>query len=694
MRRTRTHSSSDARRLPTLAVAADASRAGGEALEFIPFVPTVARDRRAARYLSAFAKQLVQHVGAHAKLEEIRLAALESAAELGPDEATEAKCCISLLVDLVEQGWVIRADGKRIEIAAGAAEGSPAQRKAKVQAGHHVGRNAQLTTPSVRRFISELERPRPFKGSWRSVFSLMRDGRQLADALDEAAALPVAARAAAVVGCVDPYVQTVTTDATCEFTGLRLIDIWRYFRHTWTTAYKSTPGRKMYFLIRDRAAECHPVIGIGALGSGIVQMSARDAWIGWTGNGVLKRMIEAPSAVWANWLHRSLEELISGRRTDDLLRQTRLRAKVLSAPDENAILRLQRLAVGARAAHRKTPQRGRHKEASGQRVANWRELSETHLFQAKRAESLAVLLAARLALREAGFLHPTRENLSRALSSKSARKAIETIVRQVKARHVGVDLMDITVCGAVAPYGPILGGKLVSLLMASPTVVQEYQSRYSKSASIIASAMAGVPVRRRPHLVLLGTTSLYNVAPSQYNRLKVPKTEFGGQDVDFEFLRIGETEGYGSHQFSQTTNELLERLIARSQDGRRVNSIFGEGVSPKFRRVRGALDSLGLDSDRLLQHGSSRAIYAVPLSTNFRDVLIGLSKRPKYILPESDDGTQLLIDFWRRRWLSPRILSSEVRSAVRVHGLSFPVTHGARVRLPDMGSDGPLFDQR
>src|SRR4051812_28501983 len=48
-----------------------------------------------------------------------------------------------------------------------------------------------------------------------------------------------------------------------EFTGLRLMDVWRYFRHTWTNQYTSVPGRTMVFLVRDRASENHPVIGIG-----------------------------------------------------------------------------------------------------------------------------------------------------------------------------------------------------------------------------------------------------------------------------------------------------------------------------------------------------------------------------------------------------------------------------------------------
>ena len=237
---------------------------GGEApqdgllVAHFPFTPAVMSERLVARQLLAVATKLAHCSGDQESIEDIRSSALAKAASLGPEFATEAKCCISLLADLAAQGWEVRVNGACIDIAAPDASGSQEQRKAQVRAGHHVGRDAQLATPPVRRFIAELERPRPFKGAWYSIFSVMGDGRELAALCDEVAALPEDQREAAVASCVEPYVQTVSTDAVCEITGLRLIDIWRYFRHTWTTAYKSTPGRKMYFLIRDRAAPCHP----------------------------------------------------------------------------------------------------------------------------------------------------------------------------------------------------------------------------------------------------------------------------------------------------------------------------------------------------------------------------------------------------------------------------------------------------
>src|SRR5690606_31873353 len=101
---------------------------------------------------------------------------------------------------------------------------------------------------------------------------------------------------------IDPYLSFVTEDARCELTGLRLQDIWRYFRHTWSNQYTSTPGRTMAMLVRDRAVPMHPVIGIAALGSPIVQIKERDTWIGWDAAAFLENVMAAPSAKLGEWL--------------------------------------------------------------------------------------------------------------------------------------------------------------------------------------------------------------------------------------------------------------------------------------------------------------------------------------------------------------------------------------------------------
>src|SRR5690606_31934869 len=134
-------------------------------------------------------------------------------------------------------------------------------------------------------------------------YSLMRDGRELADGLREARTHLNNGWADALSKLVDPYLQFVTSEnAACAFTGLRLMDVWRYFRHTWTNQYTSVPGRTMVFLLRDRAVDNHPVMGIGALSSPIMQILERDTWIGWHPEASLDRVRTAPTRELAKWL--------------------------------------------------------------------------------------------------------------------------------------------------------------------------------------------------------------------------------------------------------------------------------------------------------------------------------------------------------------------------------------------------------
>jgi hypothetical protein len=261
------------------------------------------------------------------------------------------------------------------------------------------------------------------------------------------------------------------------------------------------------------------------------------------------------------------------------------------------------------------------------------------------------------------------------------RNAIGQLVRLIKAKHVGIDMMDIVVCGAIAPYNVVLGGKLVCMLLGSPEVVKYYAAKYQKQPSIIASSMKGSPVRRPHNLVLLCTTSLYGVGSSQYNRVKVPAELLSGRPEDrLEYCKLGCSVGFGSFHFSQETLKWIKLLLGRKTN-RLVNSIFGEGVNPLMRKIREALDEVGLLSDKILWHGNERVVYAVPLARNFREVLLGIDKRPQYLIPQNDakEKTALLAEHWRTRWLASRINTEGIIDKVEEHTLARPIKHGARV---------------
>ncbi len=231
------------------------------------------------------------------------------------------------------------------------------------------------------------------------------------------------------------------------------------------------------------------------------------------------------------------------------------------------------------------------------------------------------------------------------------------MVEALKARRAGANLLEITTCGAVAPYGPILGGKLVALMMLSPQVGADYQAAYD-APSIISSQMLNRPVIRDNKLVYLGTTSLYAHGSSQYNRLKLPAKTIAPDQPELRYEPIGETTGFGTLQFSPETSRAIDQLVSASKAFKDVNSVFGEGTSPKLRKLKQGMRLIGFNPDRMLRHEQKRLIYAAPLASQSREWLLErATDLPSYLAnPEAfPDASEAIAEYWRKRWLAGRL---------------------------------------
>jgi len=604
------------------------------------------------------------------------------------EQGAALAAAMQVVSDLARQRWSVRvSDEQVVEVKLpGDTHLDHQGEKARVRAQELVKRDEQLRQPATRKFVKSMEHQRHYAGRFVSVFSLMRDGRELAEALRTTRDIPIADRAAALAEVINPYLQFVDDTKTCSHTGLRLQDIWRYFRHTWTNQYTSTPGRSMAFLVRDRAHEFHPVVGIGALGSPIVQIRERDFWIGWHPDAFIEHVNDSPSTEIAVWLQKTVNLAIGELFVDDFIAEGLIGRAELRAPADEAITRLTEYGEEQRKLHHRFARsqdlkRSVSREEGEDLDLHWQERAKTHLFRSKRALSLAEMLRARLVLNEHLSAAPSLDEVRALASTRQGRKAIKKILRKAKADRVGIAMADITVCGAVAPYNPILGGKLVSMLAASPEVVAAYQRKYRSQESEIASSMAGRPIIRPSSLVFLGTTSLYGVGSSQYNRVRVPASRLGGrEDERLEYLELGRSDAYGTSHFSTATVDALVSLVQQSNNGQRVNSIFGEGVSPKLRKIRDGLDELNLPTDALLRHGRHRIVYGIPLTRNLREYLLGMNSEPEYLFElGGEDATRSIAQWWTERWLTKRIDRDEVLEQVAINTMVRPIRHGARV---------------
>lgn len=603
-----------------------------------------------------------------------------------------------VVADLIDQGWLLKVNRKERLLAQRPADTDEEVRTHK-RRRYQAARDAQLRQPATRTFIERMERGVLTATGRHSIFSLMRDGRHLQCEIEGALAGTSGKK---IEELVRPYIQFVSSSGTCALTGLALQDIWRYFRHTWSNPYESVPGRSMLFLVRDSGAPNHPVMGIGAVSSAAVQLDARDRFIGWLGEDVIKRCQESPNPEYADWALSTIDDALKGLYRQDFLERGLLPAKLPKKIPEGVIAKLLKLALKSRDEHYSRADTKLNKaggDAAGVTAADWQRYARSPLFTHKRAKEIASLLETRNTLNTAFGEVSKTKRMEALLASSAGRNAFLKVVRLARSQTVGTEIADLTVCGAVPPYNALLGGKLVAMLATSPEVVLEYRRRYERLPSIIASSMAGKAVIRPANLAFIGTTSLYGERPNQYDRTSYPCEIVGGpkgETVRYRYLTGSEktrTSGVGTFQFGRDTKIAIETFMSSTTNGKRVNNVFGEGTSPKLRSLRDGLNALGFGSEEMLEHGIEKVVYGATLVSNTARYLLRLDSTPDYLfsLKEAEASTAQIARHWFERWVSPRIGRPETREKLLPHNLVRPIRHGARVRLPEHDLDQLAF---
>jgi hypothetical protein len=519
----------------------------------------------------------------------------------------------------------------------------------------------------------------PVKG--RSITTLIADGPQLAADLHQARQIDDEARRLnALSQLVQPYLQLVEENARCPHTGLLLKNIWRYFRLTWASPVYTTPGRSMFYLVRDAARPFHPVMGIASLENSPIFIGARDELLGWTVESFItmlrQEIAEAEMrGISVQTIVRSAFDRLLGyinQSTGEVSLEQLCTAAEVAHPTPALVRRLIDQA-GQFASEREDALREwadiRGQSANGvdrpevkrSSFGNISEDAHKLLFLKKRAAELARLLGARLDI-EQFLTQPDFADVWLAwCMSERGRSAVRNGLVSTKNRHVGTSILELNVCGAVPPYNHLLAGKLTALLMCSPQVAADYQTRYGNMPSEIASQLKGERVVRPAELVYIGTTALYTAGASQYSRLKLPAGLLRDDAPETQIRCLGATVGYGTSHISDATTTALE--VATSNEFTDVNHVLGEGVSPKMRIIRRGLDVIFRNgqrtlSDKMAKHQMQRLIYGVWLAENGRDYLLGLVDKPHYYWDEAlppAEGTARIAAFWSRRWLSERI---------------------------------------
>lgn len=603
-----------------------------------------------------------------------------------PDVRYEA--ALSTILDLTQQGWELLVRNNNLFLRMPAHETSDKQ---SVRSFLNSERKAQFQDPSVISFIERMEQEKEYNGAKISVRNLIGDSQAIIHRIQHEDA-PIVA----------PYIQLVS-HVRDEYTGYWLSDIWRYFRYTWSIPYKTMPGRNLFYLVRDAIQPYHPIIGIFALGNSVLNLTVRDDEIGWTVEAIAKQLkrkeqidhitqqvsgtngktvgaivrrfleteeeyhnrVEEYSARTMEALQHSLKQAISELYVKDLNYH-----RGTKYPTIDKVYELRRLSEELRGQAIDNKKTGH--------VNSFEVEAKEVLFKKKRAAELARLLEAKIIF-NTHRQSASSDWLKELMSKEEGRKAVNVALVANRKTKIGSNMMEIIVCGSIPPYNELLGGKLVSILACSPQVIRDYTEKYSGQVSEIASRMKGKRVIRDSRLAFLGTTSLYAAGSSQYNRIKVPVAD----DFYLRYKEMGITEGYGTVYFSKRTTAAMMRMLELQDGGRRINNIFGEGTSPRFRLISRGLSSLGVRSDAFLKHYSPRIVYSMELARNTNEFLCGIADELDYPFdissPESvSQKTQEMADFWYTRWLEKRLTSVDIIERLNQFDLNLVLVSATR----------------
>ena len=611
------------------------------------------------------------------------------------------EACARVLTDLARMRWRIVEQGYGFalenpkELTGGRTPAEIVQSKEIMRGQLRPVVDEQRRHPAVVEFIARMESEDRL--GRRSVRLLMADGVELSRRLEPARSLSGDDRLAALRIAIEPYLQEADNrvDPT---TGRRLREIWRYFRYSWSIPQVPTPGRQLLYLVRDAAHENHPVIGIASLNNCPLEMGEkREAFIGWHLTSIIERFVAAVDGGQAalenevEWLEQQIETSLGEIEWTNLVSN-----EEIASPDDAVVRRLARKGQDFARLREDLLREVAGTDRDSFNAELWYDetappidddlleleakasldarmhTARKQLVAKKRATALSRLLTARVTLRKwrEDLCDPARA--LKAISQDQVRSAIHIILEALKGRRAGANLLEITTCGAIAPYSRILGGKLVALLMLSPRVSADYRRNYG-SPSIISSQMRNRPVTRDNALVYLGTTSLYVHGSSQYNRLHLPAGLVAPDQGKIEYLPIGQTSGFGTVQFSLETSKAIDAFLSFDKDYKEVNSVFGEGTSPKLRKLKMGLRKLGFDPDKLIQHRQRRLIYAAPLFSGARDWLLErTTELPSFVEAPAlfEDATESIVEYWRSRWLANRIDHVPTMAALPLDGFT------------------------
>jgi len=208
---------------------------------------------------------------------------------------------------------------------------------------------------------------------------------------------------------------------------------------------------------------------------------------------------------------------------------------------------------------------------------------------------------------------------------------------------------EITICGALPPFGSVLGGKLVSSFIAHP----ELRRSLDTTPGVILGKTFDLDklgeLMPTGGPLYLTTKGLYAAHSAQYNRIRVT-TNSGSLEA---LKKIGVTAGQTTSHLSDMTTFLASMLDG--QEGRLgVSKLYGSGGGKRHRLLQRAASDCGLPPAMIFAE-VRRPVYGLRLASNVSEVTL-FGDKPEWLfggVGTADDGeyTSNAISLWRSSFL-------------------------------------------
>jgi hypothetical protein len=402
--------------------------------------------------------------------------------------------------------------------------------------------------------------------------------------------------------------------------------LWRAVRATWSMSPEaSAPGREVAFVAFEERVPGTP-LGILQFRNVVPEIMPRDLWLGvaigsWGSNatGYLRLLVDSSSA--------EARDRISA--TADVFRRLRAHVSLEDLPVERHE-RADPAQLADLARHRRERFRELRRSADSS--------AHEQLVTVKRAETLGDLTRG-IEASERLLGSPDPVELLRA--DPVIRRDFDAGLKKLWHYHMGFVAIELSVCGAAPPFGPLRAGKLMAGLAGADQALRAWG--IDRPLGQIASKVYLESVRLavpNPGPLVIFTSGLFPGHSAQYNR-----AESGAS----RWRKIGETTGFGSFHVAVDTVRALTAYNEAVDGYAHITRTFGEGSGPRFRVVGRALARLGLPD--LRRHEVRRPLYALPVVEDPSGVLLGWNdRRPASCAPAPGQVARQ----WWNRWVKER----------------------------------------